>query len=57
MIIKCNRCEGSGKEPIDKEMAVFTLGITAVFDWMDPDTCSKCDGNGVVKIDEEDLNS
>lgn len=43
----CPRCKGAG-EVIDREMAVFTLGISALFG--EKECCPRCGGRGFIKV-------
>lgn len=45
--ILCPRCKGNGKV-IDGEMAVFTLGISALFG--EKECCPRCGGSGFIKV-------
>ena len=45
--ILCPRCKGAG-EVIDREMAVFTLGISALFG--EKECCPRCGGSGFIKV-------
>lgn len=45
--ILCPRCKGAG-EVIDREMAVFTLGISVLFG--EKDCCPRCGGSGFIKV-------
>ncbi len=54
VMIICPRCKGKGEiVRIQLLPAIFTLGITALFDLTCPDVCPMCDGKGVVNIDVE----
>lgn len=43
----CTHCNGNGKV-IDREMAVFTLGISALFG--EKECCPRCGGWGFIKV-------
>ena len=45
--ILCPRCKGRGDVP-DIEMAVFTLGISALFG--EKECCPRCNGRGFIKV-------
>lgn len=49
-VVKCPRCKGSGDEPIDKFLAVISLGVTALIDKSLPIDCNKCGGSGHIVI-------
>lgn len=45
--ILCTRCHGDGVV-IDREMAVFTLGISALFG--EKECCPRCGGRGFIVV-------
>lgn len=52
MKIICTKCNGS-KMIVDKEEALFTLGMSLLFKFNDTDgkkCCPKCKGKGKIKI-------
>ena len=54
MIVKCNRCNGTGKEPLNRAAAIATLGLWTCFELIDRFICEKCDGDGHVSIKEKE---
>lgn len=46
-LVFCPRCKGRGVV-IDREMAVFTLGISALFG--EKECCPCCGGSGFIKV-------
>jgi len=52
IIVECKRCDGTGRV-IDRVMAACTIGISLIFDLLDPETrdiCPRCYGEGFLVI-------
>jgi len=50
MKVKCYHCKGTGREPVDKFLAVLSLGITALIDLSLVVACEVCEGRGKLKF-------
>ena len=52
-IVKCQRCKGSGNEPLDKFAGVFSFGFITFFELIDPHSCTMCNGKTFLTLKEK----